>query len=91
MCLPAATCGQRLRLVQTVRRGEHHRVNVGTADDLLVAVDERELVLAAEILGAAARACARQTKPMSSLLPATEATSERPQRPSPTMAARIMV
>ena len=30
------------------------------------------------------------TKRMSSLLPCTEVTSERPQRPSPTMAARSM-
>ena len=83
---------QHLRLMQTVRRGEHHGVNVGTADDLLVAVDERELVLAAEILGGLARVRVHaSTKPISSLLPATEATSERPQRPSPTMAARIMV
>src|SRR5580704_12240632 len=46
---------QRLRFMQAVRSGEHHGVNVGTAGDLLVAVDKRELMLAAEIFRGSAR------------------------------------
>jgi hypothetical protein len=60
--LAGGDCRQHLRLMQAMRRGEHHGVNVGAVDDFLVAVDERELVLAAEFLGAAARARARQHK-----------------------------
>jgi len=60
--LAGCDCRQHLRFMQAVRRGEHDGVNVGTADDLLVAVDKRELMLAAEIFGSSARARARQHK-----------------------------
>ena len=83
---------QRLRLVLTVRRGEHHGVDIGSAQYFIVAVDQDD-PLGRGRIPRRWRACAcavARTNRMSSLFPATALTSERPHRPSPTIAARIM-
>ena len=48
---------ERLRLVLAVRRRQHHGVDVRIAQDLLVAVGERDVLVAAKILRARSRAC----------------------------------
>ncbi len=47
---------QRLRLVLTVRRCQHHGVDIRSAQYLVIAVDQGDPSVAAEFLGAGARA-----------------------------------
>ena len=49
-------CCDDLRFVQAVRRGEYDRIDFGIGQNLLVAVDQRNPVGAAEVLRVRARA-----------------------------------
>ena len=48
--------GQDLPLMQAVRRGEHDRVDIDVGEDLLIAVDQRYALVAAEVFRRRARA-----------------------------------
>src|SRR5262249_853400 len=78
-----------LRFMQAMGRGQHDRVHIRIGEDLLIAVDQRPGRGKKSSAVARVRVWA-STKRRSLLLPCTDATSERPQRPSPTIAARIM-
>jgi hypothetical protein len=73
-----------------MRRGEYDRVHTGIGEQLFVAVDRGTPCMPQKSSALARVRVWARTKRSCALLPCTDATSERPQRPSPTIAARIM-
>ena len=65
--------------------------SIRVGENVLEAASSGMPLLAAELLGARARAGVRRDESIASVLPCTALTSERPQRPSPMMAARTVM